>query len=53
MSDKNKIPVPEGTDGQQPQWPDDGHAPKSGTKTTKKTGSDSRDPETVTIPVVR
>jgi len=53
---KNKIEVPEGTDGQQPQWPGDGHAPESGTDSTEKTDSrpeGTRKPERIHIPIVR
>jgi hypothetical protein len=51
MKEKNLIPVPEGTDGQQPQWPGDGHAPESGTESTDTDGT--RQPEKTIIPVVR
>jgi hypothetical protein len=53
MNEKpNKIEVPEGTDGQQPQWPDDGHAPESGTDSESK-DSTARQPERIHIPIVR
>ena len=55
MSDK-KITVPAGTEGQNPQWPGDGHAPESGTDSVEKTDSTpegTRKPERIHIPVVR
>jgi hypothetical protein len=48
---KDLIPMPEGTTGQNPQWPDDGHAPESGTDSTDTDGA--REPETIHIPIVR
>jgi hypothetical protein len=56
MKDTNRIKVPEGSDGQQPQYPGDGHAPESGTDSTEKTDSrpeGTRQPERIHIPVVR
>jgi len=58
MKDKNNnlIPVEPGTDGQQPQWPGDGHAPESETDSTEKTDSrpeGTRQPERIHIPIVR
>lgn len=48
---KDLIPMPEGTTGQQPQYPGDGHAPESGTDSTDTDGS--RKPERIHIPIVR
>jgi hypothetical protein len=48
---RDLIPMPEGTTGQNPQWPDDGHAPESGTDSTDTDGT--REPEKIHIPIVR
>jgi hypothetical protein len=51
MCDKSLIPIPDGTAGQNPQWPGDGHAPASNETTKDKDGT--RDEETTIIPEVR
>jgi len=49
MSEKTKIKVEPGTDGQNPQWPGEPpEAPKPGTDTENDGGK-----ETIHIPIVR